>query len=120
MTTIEAKDSPGKMRLAAVLALPRVRYALMAALVILYTGWIAYQWQRSYLIDFNVYYISAYGFRHGFDIYDMGYEYQTTNWSRWEELAAAADVEVFTAPYLYPPLTAQLAVPLLGLSEEVA
>lgn len=110
----------GSARWAALLARPQVQRVLLVALVLLYTGWIGYQWVRDYLIDFNVYYLAAYGFTHGFDVYGMGGDYRGADRPAWEALAAAADVEVWTAPYRYPPLTAQLVLPLLGFSEQVA
>jgi alpha-1,2-mannosyltransferase len=113
-------DAPWQARLARFLARPWLRSVLPAVLVLLYTGWIGYQWVRDYLIDFNVYYIAAYGFRTGWDVYGMGIDYRGVNWPQWEALAAAAGVEDFTAPYRYPPLTAQLAAPLLPFSEQVA
>jgi hypothetical protein len=120
MTTTEVKSPGWKLRLAAFLAQPRVRVALLAALVIVYSLWIGYQWLRNSLWDFNIYYVAAWGMRHGVDIYSLGYDYQGVNWPRWVEVASAAGVEIFAAPYLYPPLTAQLVVPLLGFSVRVA
>lgn len=107
-------------RLAKFLALPWVRYTLLVALALLYSGWIGYQWIRNQLFDFNVYYLSAYGFVNGVDVYGMVQEYATTNSARWVELARAAGVEYYAPPYRYPPLTAQLIVPLLNFPVQTA
>lgn len=109
-----------EVRLAHLLAAPVVRSAVLVLLVLLYGGWIGYQWMRDSLIDFNVYYISAYGFAHGMDVYGMGREHGTTNRPLWDNLAAAAGIKVYTAPYRYPPLTAQLVYPLTWLPGRVA
>jgi hypothetical protein len=108
------------VRLARFLALPWVRYTLLVALAFLYSGWIGYQWLRNQLFDFNLYYISAYGFVNGVDVYGMVQEYGTTNLARWAELAMAAGVEYYAPPYRYPPLTAQLIVPLLNFPVQTA
>jgi hypothetical protein len=119
MTTIEMAGISWRAWLVRLLASPRTRALLLTALALLYAGCVIYIWQRGIadLIDFNAYYISAYGFAHGEDIYALGEGYRTTNWPRWQALAAAAGVEQYTVPYLYPPLTAQLILPLLRFSE---
>jgi hypothetical protein len=120
--SINTSRATWQTRLATFLALPWVRNTLLVGLVLLYTVWIGYQARRDQLIDFNIYYVSAYGFVHGTDIYSIVEDAGTTNAPQWFALAEAAGVEYFPAPapYRYPPLTAQLVVPLLGFSEQVA
>jgi hypothetical protein len=107
-------------RFSALLRSRWVKRLLMGALVVLYGGWIGYQWERNMLYDFNTYYIAAYGLTHGIDVYGMVHEYETVNAPRWAALAAAADVEIYTNAYRYPPLTAQLVLPLLQFPVRMA
>ncbi|MFQ6100790.1 MAG: glycosyltransferase family 87 protein [Anaerolineae bacterium] len=97
-----------------------LRWLLVAALVMLYTGWIGYQVVRNELYDFNLYYIAAAGFRQGVDIYALAREYTGANQPRWAELAVQHGVEYYAPPYRYPPLTAQLVLPLTLLPPKVA
>jgi len=89
-------------------------------LLFLYAGWIAYQWQRDKLYDFNLYYIAASGLRDGLDIYDLARDYSGENAAAWAELAEAYGVEHYAPPYRYPPLTAQLVLPLTYLDDRTA
>ncbi|MDQ7990441.1 MAG: glycosyltransferase family 87 protein [Candidatus Dactylopiibacterium sp.] len=89
------------------------RAILLGAIVLVQGAWIGHQYQRNGLTDFNVYYLSALGFRDGLDIYALGPRHDTDNAPRWRALAASADIHDVSPPYRYPPLTAQLTVPLL-------
>jgi len=89
-------------------------------LLLLYAGWIAYQWQRDRLYDFNLYYIAAAGLRDGVDVYDLARDYSGENAAAWAELAEAYGVEHYAPPYRYPPLTAQLVLPLAYLDDRIA
>jgi len=93
---------------------------LLAALTLAYTGWIGYQLVRGKLYDFNLYYIAADGFRRGMDVYALAKDYATVNRPRWAELAARHGIEHYAPPYRYPPLTAQLVLPLTLLSPRTA
>ena len=99
---------------------PWLRWALVAALVMLYAGWIGYQVVRNKLYDFNLYYIAAHGLHQGIDIYALAKEYSSTNQPRWAELAVQHGIEHYAPPYRYPPLTAQLVLPLTLLSPRIA
>jgi hypothetical protein len=59
-------------------------------------------------VDFAVYYLTAQALRQGTDIY-------TLTGADFTQLAATYHVANFTAPYLYPPLTAGVVVGLAGL-----
>jgi len=97
--------------------LPRL---LLATLAALYAGWIGYQVMRDKLYDFNIYYIAADGFHQGVDIYGLAEEYSGANRPRWAELAARHGIEYYAPPYRYPPLTAQLVLPLTLLPPRAA
>ena len=97
-----------------------VRWLLVAALVTLYAGWIGHQVTRNKLYDFNLYYVAARGFRNGVDIYALASDYTGVNSPQWAELAAQYGVEHYAPPYRYPPLTAQLVMPLTLLPPRVA
>jgi alpha-1,2-mannosyltransferase len=94
--------------------------SLIAAVVLLYTSWIGYQFMRNRLYDFNVYYLAAYGFTHGYDIYGITRDVLTGHPSSWDTMAQQANVQHYVLPYLYPPLTAQLALPLTRLEVRTA
>jgi len=96
------------------------RWLLVAALVMLYAGWIGYQVVRDKLYDFNLYYIAAAEFHQGVDVYALARDHQGTNRPRWAELAALRGIEYYAPPYRYPPLTAQLVLPLTLLPPRVA
>jgi hypothetical protein len=98
----------------------RLTRLVLVALVAVYAGWIGYQFVRNKLIDFNVYYISAAGFRQGVDIYALAREHGTTNLPQWARLAAEHGIDFYTHPYLYPPLTAQIVLPLTLLPPRLA
>ena len=98
-----------------------LRRALLAALVILYLGWIGYQVAvRRKLYDFNLYYVAAAAFRDDIDVYALVPDYSTTNKAYWDELAAHYGIVYIAPPYRYPPLTAQLVLPLSLLSPQLA
>jgi alpha-1,2-mannosyltransferase len=75
---------------------------------------------RDKLYDFNLYYIAAAGFGRGVDIYALADEYATTNRAGWADLAAQHEIQFYAPPYRYPPLTAQLVLPLTRLPPRIA
>jgi len=97
-----------------------LRWLLVVALVMLYAGWIGYQVVRNKLYDFNLYYIAADGLHQGVDVYALARDYSDANRPRWAELAARHGIEYYAPPYRYPPLTAQLVLPLTLLPPRVA
>jgi len=80
---------------------------LVAAITLLYAGWIGYVIWRDKCLDFYVYYLAAYGFAHKVDMYAVG-----DNTAIWASLAQELGIRNYTMPYLYPPLTALLVWPL--------
>jgi hypothetical protein len=85
-----------------------LRWLVVAALILLYTGWIGYVAGQDKPLDFYVYYSAAYGFAHGINMYGaIG-----ANATAWANLAQTLQIHNYTLPYLYPPLTAMLAWPL--------
>jgi hypothetical protein len=100
-------------RLSAIVQARWLRWVLVAALVILYTGWIGYVVSRDKPLDFYVYYLAAGAFLRGENAYEISDP-------AWDDLAAAMGVTNYTRPYRYPPLTAELAVPLTFLPPPVA
>lgn len=110
-----SSTSQSRLRLAQIkvlLARKPVVASLLAALGLLYAGWIGYQFTRDRLYDFNVYYVAAYGLTHDYDVYAITRDVLASRPSAWDDMAEAAQVEHYVSPYLYPPLTAQLALPL--------
>jgi hypothetical protein len=97
-----------------------VSRVLLALLVLLYVGWIGYQYARDKLYHFNLYYIAAQGFLRGVDVYSLAQGYGGTNAAQWKALAEESGVVHYAPPYRYPPLTAQLVLPLTFLSPRVA
>lgn len=83
-----------------------LNWLLVAALIVLYTGWIGYVMVRDKPCDFYLYYLAAYGFFRGEDVYGE------VDWAR---LAQERHVTNYAPPYRYPPLTAQLVWPLTRL-----
>ena len=105
-------------RLSALASAAWVRWALVAVLLVAYCGWTGYLLARDKPIDFYVYYLAAYGFARGEDVYARHQTPTDGDW--WAALAARAKVANFTYPYRYPPLTAQLAWPLTYLPPRFA
>ncbi len=103
------------LRLTTVLEARWMRWLLVAGLVVLYTGWIAYEVVRDRLYDFNIYYIAAAAFNDDVDVYSLVVDYTGANKPRWAALAAEYGIEYYAPPYRYPPLTAQLILPLTRL-----
>ncbi len=91
---------------------PRAAPTLLALLTLRYAAWIGYQALRDRLYDFNLYYTAALGFRQGLDIYALG---ERGMWGAWRALAAQTGIRYIAPPYRYPPLTAQLVLPLTAL-----
>ncbi len=91
--------------------LRRLHWLLVAALIGLYAGWIGYVIARNKPCDFYLYYLAAYGFAHGEDVYGE------VDWAR---LAQETHVTNYAPPYRYPPLTAQLVWPLTVLAPRLA
>lgn len=79
---------------------------LVAGLGVLYGSWIGYAIIRDKPCDFYLYYLAAYGFAHGADVYGS---------VPWEQLARQLGITNYAPPYRYPPLTAQLVWPLMFL-----
>jgi hypothetical protein len=102
-----------------VLADRRTTWLLLAAVLLLYVVWSVMQYQRNKLYDFNTYYLAAIGLRNGYDIYDMVRELDRDP-VRWRALAEFAGVPEYAVPYLYPPLTAQVVLPLTALDYRTA
>lgn len=103
-------------RLARTVQTPRLRWCLIALLAILYTIWIGYVVHQDKPLDFYVYYMAAYGFAHGWDVYAMGQDYSGTNRPLWSQLAEETHIQNYAPPYRYPPLTALLVWPLTLLA----
>jgi alpha-1,2-mannosyltransferase len=102
---------------AALLSRRRTTLLLLAAVALLFAAWSAVQVARNLLYDFNTYYLAAVGLHGGYDIYGM---MQDRGQERWAALAQAAGVADYAVPYLYPPLTAQLVLPLTALPYRTA
>ena len=90
----------------------RMCWLLLLALVLLYMGWIGYVVSRDKPLDFYVYYIAAYGFAKGEDIYSA---IGPVGKLVWDRLAAELGITNYTLPYRYPPLAALLVWPLTFL-----
>lgn len=89
----------------------RLRWLLVAALVVLYAAWIGYVMARDKPCDFYLYYLAAYGFAQEEDVYGE------VDWMR---LAQETHITRYASPYRYPPLTAQLVWPLILLPPRLA
>ena len=94
-------------------AKPRVMRGLVLSMILLYAVWGASVLVRNKQADFNLYYMAAYGFAHGEDIYGA-------NDRLWAELAGKTGITNYAPPYRYPPLTALLVWPLIFLSPAIA
>ena len=86
---------------------------MVILLAVLYAGWIATVLERDRTVDFYVYYLAAYGFEHGINMY-------APPPGTWAELAARAGVARYETQYYYPPLTALLVWPLTVLPARLA
>ncbi len=78
-----------------------LRWLLMAALVVLYTGWLTYVTMADRPLDFYVYYMAAETIARG----DSPYTISDT---AWDALASDLGITNYTRPYRYPPYTAVL------------
>ena len=74
---------------------------LLAALVILYGGWLAYVIVADRPLDFYVYYMAAETFARGGSAY-------TISDAGWDALASDLGITNYTRPYRYPPHVAAL------------
>jgi hypothetical protein len=74
---------------------------LVAALVILYSGWLAYVVVADRPLDFYVYYMAAETFARGGNAY-------TISDTEWDALASDLGITNYTRPYRYPPHAAAL------------
>src|SRR5690242_6050011 len=82
----------------------RVRYLLLVVVAFVYIGAILYFLKRDRFVDFNIYYLSAYGFVHRVDIYALAYDdYGVYTMPYWQQLAEAAHTKLFGTTYIYPP-----------------
>ncbi len=88
-------------------------WILVAVAVILYGGWSVYAVTRNKGTDYYVYYMAAYGFAHGYDVYENAP-------GLWEQLANQTGVQDYAPPYRYPPLTALVNWPLTFLPPRIA
>jgi hypothetical protein len=86
-----------------------MRWLLVVAIVALYAGWIGYVVGRDKPLDFYVYYMAAYGFAKGEDIYSAT---RANGPALWDHLAQVLHITNYTYPYRYPPLTALIVWPL--------
>jgi hypothetical protein len=86
----------------------------------LYGGFVSYVVIRNKPVDFYVYYLAAYGFAEGADVYGIGRDFNPQNQKSWEGLAASAGVQIYSWPYRYPPLAAELVWPLTRLRPRAA
>jgi len=100
-------------RLSVLVQSRQVRWLLLAALVTLYAGWVGYVVSRDKPVDFNLYYMAAYGFAHGHDVYGA-------DTALWGQLAQETHIANYAPPYRYPPLAAMLVWPLTLLTPSVA
>jgi len=89
--------------------------ALVVVLLGLYAASIVYIVARSKAVDFSLYYLAAYGFARGEDVYALGGKRDPTSQAVWDRLARETGVENYAPPYRYPPLTAALVWPLTFL-----
>ncbi len=94
-------------------AIQRATWLLLAALLVLYGGWIAYGIVADRPLDFYVYLITA-------KIYALGGDPYTITPAEWDATAAEMGITNYTWPYRYPPHTALLLTPLLSVSPKVA
>jgi hypothetical protein len=76
-----------------------LRWVLIAALVILYAGWLIYVTTANRPLDFYVYYMAAETIARG----DSPYTISDT---AWDALASDLGITNYTRPYRYPPYTA--------------
>ena len=91
----------------------RLWRVVIILLVLLYAGWIATVLEHDRTVDFYVYYLAAYGFDHGVNMY-------APPPGTWADLAVQAGVASYETQYYYPPLTACLAWPLTVLPARLA
>ncbi len=90
-----------------------VRGGLFLALVGLYGGWSGYVVARNKPVDFNLYYVAAYGFAQGYDIYGA-------DEALWTQVGVESGMTNYAPPYRYPPLTALVVWPLTFFPPRVA
>jgi len=88
-------------RLSALAQAPWLRWLLVAALVVLYAGWLTYVITTDRPLDFYVYYMAAETIARG----DSPY---TISDPAWDALASDLGITNYTRPYRYPPYTAAL------------
>lgn len=100
-------------RLASLAQTGWARGGLVLALVGLYVGWSGYVVARNKPVDFNLYYVAAYGFAHGYDIYGA-------DEALWTRVGAEAGMTHYAPPYRYPPLAAFVVWPLTFFPPRVA
>jgi len=94
------------------LARPRwIAAALLAALVLLYAGWLTYVIIADRPLDFYVYYIAGETFARGGNAY-------TISDAEWDALAADLGITRYATPYRYPPHTAALLILLRPLGPQ--
>ena len=87
--------------------------ALLAALVVGYSVWLAWSVDTNQWNDFAVYYLAGQLYAQHGDPYAISHP-------AWERLAAADGISHFAYPYRYPPPTAALVRLLLPLGPRAA
>lgn len=98
----------------------RLNAALGAALICVYAAAIVFTVTRGKAVDFAAYYLAAYGFAQGEDMYARRGEGPPTDAPAWNRLAREVGITDYAPPYRYPPLTAALVWPLTYLPPRVA
>ncbi len=88
----------------------RAEHLSLLLLVLVYTAATAWILARRSPIDYPVYAMAAWGLRRG----EAVFRWETADYHR---AAAALGFPRYTMPYRYPPLTALLVSPLLGLPD---
>jgi hypothetical protein len=108
MSEREKKPAESLGTVKSLAAKPWAKWVLVIFMAILYFAWGISVLIRDKQADFNLYYMAAYGFAHGKDIYGA-------DPALWAELARDTGIRNYAPPYRYPPLTALLVWPLTSL-----
>jgi len=81
-----------------------LRWVLVAALALLYTGWLTYVIVADRPLDFYVYYMAS-------ELIVRGQSPYTVSDLAWDNLASDLGITNYTRPYRYPPHTAVFLIP---------
>lgn len=106
---------PLRRWVSAALASRWLRWALVGALLLLYSGWVGYVITRNKPVDFYVYYSGALAVRQGRNLFDLSVE----EWIRLGGFPGIADKDV-PYPHRYPPPYHVLMLPLTLLGPRAA